>query len=185
MGKFQCDISLTDHILDEKKWSADDLITVFQRIQDVYGYLPKEAIYRAAAHLGVSAAKAAGVASFYSQFREEPAGKYMISLCTGTACQVNGSENIAAAIEEVLGISDGETTADGLFTLEFTACIGCCSLAPAMMINGETYGSLTREKTIRILKEYISAEKRHAAEKSKEKIMRDTAGRIKEARRQQ
>ena len=94
-----------------------------------------------------------GVATFYTQFRLQPVGKYLIMLCQGTACHVNGSERIEAAISEELGIKDGETTEDGLFTLKCVACLGCCSLSPVMMINEETYGSLTPEKTIRILSE--------------------------------
>ena len=92
-----------------------------------------------------------GVATFYTQFRLKPVGKYLIMLCQGTACHVNGSERIENTIKEHLGICDGETTADGLFTLKNVACLGCCSLSPVMMINDETYGSLTPEKTVSIL----------------------------------
>ena len=94
-----------------------------------------------------------GVATFYTQFRLQPIGKYLIMLCQGTACHVNGSERIEAAIMEELKIKDGETTQDGIFTLKNVACLGCCSLSPVMMINGETYGSLTPEKTVNILRE--------------------------------
>ena len=93
-----------------------------------------------------------GVATFYSQFRLKPVGKYLIMLCQGTACHVNGSQRIEAAITQELGIADGETTDDGLFTLKNVACLGCCSLSPVMMINGETYGSLTPSKTVEILR---------------------------------
>ena len=94
-----------------------------------------------------------GVATFYTQFRLKPVGKYLIMLCQGTACHVNGSELIAAAIKDELGIVDGETTEDGLFSLKHVACLGCCSLSPVMMINGETYGSLTPDKAKTILRE--------------------------------
>ena len=94
-----------------------------------------------------------GVATFYSQFRLNPVGKYLIMLCQGTACHVNGSQQIEKTINEYLGIKDGETTDDGLFTLKNVACLGCCSLSPVMMINDETYGSLTPEKAISIFKE--------------------------------
>ena len=92
-----------------------------------------------------------GVATFYTQFRLQPVGKYLIMLCKGTACHVNGSDLIEKTITEALGIRDGETTEDGLFTLKNVACLGCCSLSPVMMINEETYGSLTPEKTRAIL----------------------------------
>ena len=93
-----------------------------------------------------------GVATFYSQFRLKPVGKYLIMLCQGTACHVNGSQRIEQAIKDELGISDGETTDDGLFTLKNVACLGCCSLSPVMMINDETYGRLTPDKAKEILR---------------------------------
>ena len=96
-------------------------------------------------------AKIFGVATFYTQFRFQAVGRYFIMLCKGTACHVNGSEIIEKTIFEELGIRDGETTADGLFTLKTVACLGCCSLSPVMMINEETYGSLTAQKVRDIL----------------------------------
>ena len=93
------------------------------------------------------------MATFYSYFRLEPMGTYQIMLCQGTACHVNGAERIRTAITQELGILNGETTEDGMFTLNEVACLGCCSLAPVMMINGDTYGKLTPESTIKILRE--------------------------------
>ena len=92
------------------------------------------------------------MATFYAQFRLEPVGKYLIMLCQGTACHVNGSELISAAITDELGIEDGQTTADGLFSLKHVACLGCCSLSPVMMINGVTYGSLTPDKAKKVIR---------------------------------
>ena len=109
--------------------------------------------------MSLTPAKVMGVATFYTQFRFKPVGKYLIMLCQGTACHVNGSERIEKAIKEELGISDGETTDDGLFTLKNVACLGCCSLSPVMMINEETYGSLTPEKVKTILKNLKEGEK--------------------------
>ena len=94
-----------------------------------------------------------GVATFYSQFRFRPVGKYLIMLCKGTACYVNGANAIANAISEEHGIGDNETTGDGLFSLSLVSCLGCCSLAPVMMINDQTYGSLTPDKAKAILRE--------------------------------
>jgi len=108
----------------------------------------------------VGPAKIMGVATFYSQFRLEPVGKYLIQLCQGTACHVNGSERIGRAIEDMLGIRDGETTADGLFTLKSVACLGCCSLSPVMMINGDAYGNLTPDKARSILMEIAAGEEK-------------------------
>lgn len=146
------DLSLMDEILDKYASVEGSLITILQKAQDIYGYLPTDVLYYIAEKIGSTPAKVMGVATFYSQFRLQPVGKYLIMLCQGTACHVNGSEKIEKAISEELGIIDGETTADGLFTLKNVACLGCCSLSPVMMINDETYGSLTPEKTKEILR---------------------------------
>ncbi len=150
-GSVQSDLSLLTPVLSEYKDTKGSLITILQKAQDIYGYLPTDVIYHVAEQTGNTPAKVMGVATFYTQFRLQPVGKYLIMLCQGTACHVNGSERIEAAICEELGIKDGETTADGLFTLKCVACLGCCSLSPVMMINEETYGSLTPEKAISIL----------------------------------
>ena len=149
----ESDLSLLAPVLTQYKGVKGSLITILQKAQDIYGYLPTDVIYHVAKETGNTPAKVMGVATFYTQFRLQPVGKYLIMLCQGTACHVNGSERIEAAICEELGIKDGETTADGLFTLKCVACLGCCSLSPVMMINEETYGSLTPEKAIRILSE--------------------------------
>ena len=146
------DLSLIKPVLDEYGDIKGSLITVLQQAQDIYGYLPTDVLYCIAERIGVSPANVMGVATFYSQFRLKPVGKYLIMLCQGTACHVNGSQRIEAAITQELGIADGETTDDGLFTLKNVACLGCCSLSPVMMINGETYGSLTPSKTVEILR---------------------------------
>jgi len=122
-----------------------------QKAQEIYGFLPKEVLYRIGEKLGVKPAKVMGTATFYSRFRLEPKGKYLVMLCSGTACHVGGSEKIAAAVSEYLGIENGRTTPDGIFTLEKVACLGCCSLAPVMMINGEVYGNLSGESAVGIL----------------------------------
>jgi NADH-quinone oxidoreductase subunit E len=130
-----------------------NLITILQKAQEIYGYLPREIIEHIADFMNLKTAKVYGVATFYTQFRFKPVGKYLIMLCKGTACHVNGAKNIEESVCEELGISDGETTEDGLFTLNNVACIGCCSLSPVMMINGETYGRLTSDKVKAVIKE--------------------------------
>lgn len=146
------DLSLLDDVLTKYGDSSSNLITILQNAQNIYGYLPKDVMYCIAEKVGVSPAEVMGVATFYSQFRLSPIGKYLIMSCQGTACHVNGSERISAAISEYLGISNGETTEDGLFTLENVACLGCCSLAPVIMINGEAYGNLTPDSAVAVLK---------------------------------
>lgn len=146
------DLSLINEVLEKYADVDGSLITILQHAQDIYGYLPTDVLYHIAEKIGSTPAKVMGVATFYSQFRLQPVGKYLIMLCQGTACHVNGSEKIEKAIKDELGISNGETTEDGLFTLKNVACLGCCSLSPVMMINDETYGSLTPEKAKEILR---------------------------------
>lgn len=147
------DFSLLEPCLQKYALVPGSLITILQNAQDIYGYLPVDVILHISQRTGIKVTKIMGVATFYSQFRLEPVGKYLIMLCQGTACHVNGSLQIEKTINEYLGIKDGETTEDGLFTLKNVACLGCCSLSPVMMINDDTYGSLTPEKTVSIFKE--------------------------------
>ncbi len=131
------------------------LITILQNAQEIYGYLSHEVMNYIAEETGIKPAKIYGVATFYAQFRMKPIGENLIMLCKGTACHVNGADIIEEAICEHLDIQDGETTEDGKFTLNNVACLGCCSLAPVMMIqsaNGdETYGNLTKDSIKEIL----------------------------------
>lgn len=146
------DLSLLDDILATYGGVSSNLITILQKAQNIYGYLPKDVMYHIAQNVGVTPAEVMGVATFYSQFRLSPIGKYLIMSCQGTACHVNGSERVLNAISEYLGIGNGETTEDGLFTLEEVACLGCCSLAPVIMINGEAYGNLTPDSAVEVIK---------------------------------
>lgn len=152
------DLTQLEPVLDELARIKGSLITILQKTQDIYGYLPKEAIAYISQRTNIAESEIMGVATFYTQFRLTPVGKYLIMLCQGTACHVNSSELILQTIQDELGIADGETTQDGLFSLKCVACLGCCSLSPVMMINDNTYGSLTPEKTKQILKELREAE---------------------------
>lgn len=158
----QSDLSLLDTVLDTYANVDGSLITILQKAQEIYGYLPQDVIRYISEKTGIKPAKIMGVATFYTQFRLQPVGKYLIMLCKGTACHVNGSDLIEKTITETLGIHDGETTEDGLFTLKNVACLGCCSLSPVMMINDETYGSLTPDKTKKILAELTAQAKEGA-----------------------
>ena len=146
------DLSLLDDILKEYGGVSSNLITILQKAQNIYGYLPKDVMYHIADNVGITPADVVGVATFYSQFRLTPIGKYLIMSCQGTACHVNGSERVLDAITSYLGIKSGETTDDGLFTVEEVACLGCCSLAPVIMINGEAYGNLTPDSAVEVIK---------------------------------
>ena len=154
----QSDFSKLKPVLDEYAQVPGSLITILQKAQEVYGYLPKDVMYHIAGAIGSTSAEVLGVATFYAQFRLSPIGKYNIMSCQGTACHVNGSERVSAAIATYLGLEAGQTTDDGLFTLEHVACLGCCSLAPVIMINGEAYGNLTPEKAINIIKDIQAKE---------------------------
>ena len=146
------DLSLLDDILKKYAHVRGSLITILQKAQEVYGYLPADVIYYIAEQTGCTPAKVMGVATFYTQFRLNPIGKNLIMLCKGTACHVNGADAVEKAICEELKIKDGETSADGLFSLKTVACLGCCSLSPVMMINEDTYGSLTPTKAVEIIR---------------------------------
>lgn len=154
------DLTFIDGVLGKYADVPGSLITVLQKTQDIYGYLPKEAIEKISDRMNIPESEIMGVGTFYTQFRFQPVGKYLIMLCQGTACHVNSSQLILETIKDELHINDGETTEDGLFSLKCVACLGCCSLSPVMMINDNTYGSLTPDKTKQILKEL-----REAAEK--------------------
>ena len=152
-GVTRYDYGELDKALEEYKGIEGSLITILQKAQEIYGYLPREVIEYISRALRLKPAKVYGVATFYTQFRFEPVGKYLIMLCKGTACHVNGAKAIEDAVFDELGIADGETTQDELFTLNCVACLGCCSLSPVMMINGETYGLLTGDKVREVIRE--------------------------------
>jgi len=126
-----------------KPLESGGLISVLQKAQDLYGYLSEDLIAFIATEMDIPAAKVYGVVTFYAQFRTQPIGKHCIMVCQGTACHVTGSRRVEESIAELLDIEEGETTDDGQFTLQSVACLGCCSLAPAMMIGNETHGKLT------------------------------------------
>lgn len=145
------DYTELDRYLDSLPSVRGMTIGLLQTVQAIYGYLPKEAIAHVAKRTGLSESKLYGVATFYAQFRMMPAGKHLIMLCQGTACHVNGADRVEQAICDELHIENGQTTDDQLFTLQTVACLGCCSLAPVMMIDGETYAGLTAERAVQIL----------------------------------
>ncbi len=141
-------------VLAEKGKDKGALIYLLQSAQELFGYIPIDAIEDISEATGVPAADIYGVITFYSQFRMKPMGKHVIRICEGTACHVNGAKGILTTLETELKIKVDETTEDGVFTLLSVACIGCCSLAPVIMIDNETYGSLTPDKTSQIIKKY-------------------------------
>ncbi len=132
--------------------TPESTIPLLQEIQRRYGYLPEEMMEAVACELGIHIADFYGVATFYSQFRFVPSGRHLIKVCKGTACHVAGADILFSAVSEELGVTEGGTTEDRLFTLEAVACLGCCSLAPVVMIDEKVYGKLTAGKARKILK---------------------------------
>ena len=136
----------------EKREGA--VIPLLQSAQETYGYIKEDSIHRICEVTGVPVSDIFGVITFYSQFRLKPLGKNVIKICEGTACHVNGANMILNTLIDELEIEVGETTSDGLFSLQSVACLGCCSLAPVIMINDNTYGNLTTDKIRKIVKQY-------------------------------
>lgn len=136
----------------------DALIAVLQDLQDAFGYLPERPLRYAARGLGIPLSRIYGVATFYNQFRFSAPGQHKIQVCRGTACHVSHSPAILAAVKAHLGVGEDQTTADGAFTLQTVACMGCCSLAPAMMVDETVYGRMTPDGAVTLL-DKIKAEK--------------------------
>lgn len=148
------------HIVEKyNQLSRDNLIPILQEIQEVYGYLPEPAIVELSSLMKISKSKIYGVATFYNQFKFSPKGKFHISICRGTACHVKGSQEILMALEQELTITSGETTKDGLFSLEVVACIGACGLAPVISVNGEFHANLKKSDIKEIIQSYKSNNK--------------------------
>jgi NADH:ubiquinone oxidoreductase subunit E len=160
--------AIMDETFTYRLWRYDgapgELIPLLQSAQEHFGYIPRRAIKYISAVTGIPEANIYGVITFYSQFRLQPMGRYVIRLCDGTACHVSGSRLLIDAVQDELSVEIGETSADGLFTLTTVACLGCCSLAPVMMVNDETHGRLTAASVRRILRDY----RRKAAEEAPE-----------------
>ena len=141
-------------IVEELKDQPGSLMPIMQKAQEIYGYLPIEVQTMISEWTGIPMEKIYGVATFYAQFALAPKGEYRISVCLGTACYVKGSQGVYDKISEVLGIGEGECTADGKFSLDSCRCVGACGLAPVMMINDDVYGRLTPDQVPAILQKY-------------------------------
>lgn len=131
----------------------DELIPLLQSVQRELGFLPEQALREIAHLIRLPEARVFGTATFYSQFRLKPVGKYMVRVCRGTACHVRGGSRIQREVEKQLGINPGESTTDLKFALETVACIGACAQAPTMVVDNEAYGKMTTKKVGEILKQ--------------------------------
>jgi NADH-quinone oxidoreductase subunit E len=158
-GDESLDLSLLDPIIARHKGKKGNVIPLLQGAQELYGFISKAAFEKLSKETGIPLSDMFGVATFYAQFRLSPVGKHIIKVCHGTACHVQNAVEITESIEEALRVKDGETTEDRFFTLESVACLGCCSLAPVMMIGDQTYGKLTGNEAVKIIKNIRLAEK--------------------------
>ncbi|GAA0725525.1 NADH-quinone oxidoreductase subunit NuoE [Clostridium malenominatum] len=130
------------------------LIAILHRAQKIFGYLPREVQDHIAETLHIPVSKVYGVVTFYSYFNTEPKGKYVISVCMGTACFVRGAGDVLHEFENKLKIKTGETSGDGLFTLDALRCVGACGLAPVVTVNDKVYGHVTKDQVAKLLENY-------------------------------
>ena len=147
-----------ESLFEEYKPIKDNLIQMLNEVQEHYGYIPKDAQKDLSEFLDIPMAEIYGVVTFYSRFTLKPKGKYNISVCLGTACYVKGSQKIMDRLKDRLQIEPGETTQDGIFSIEETRCVGACGLAPVFTVNGEVYGKATVKKLDEVLDGILNKE---------------------------
>jgi len=150
----EIDLTAANKVIDKYLDMKGALMPVLQEIQDEYGYIPEQTVHLVAERLNVYASQIYGVLTFYAQFHLEPRGKYIIRVCMGTACHVKGAGRIADTLSDRLKIGHAETTEDLKFTAEYVACIGACGMAPVIMVNDATYGSMTVQKMDEVIEKY-------------------------------
>ncbi|MGD1974942.1 MAG: NAD(P)H-dependent oxidoreductase subunit E [Desulfobacterales bacterium] len=134
--------------------SSEALLMIMQDISDIYNYVPPQVIPLLVKKLGVKESLIYSVATFYKTISLEPRGKYIVNVCTGTACHVRGAEKLMDALENRLEVTEGQTTNDGLFTLEAVRCIGCCASGPVITVNQDTHGGLDRSSVLQVIDDY-------------------------------
>ena len=147
-----------NEIIDSYDADKESLLMIMQDISDIYNYVPPEVIPTIVKRLEVNESLIYGVATFYKTISLEPRGKYIVSVCTGTACHVRGADKITDALEENLKIKKGQTSDDGLFTLEAVRCIGCCASGPVITVNKDTHGGLDRSRALEVVNIYKQPE---------------------------
>ncbi len=145
------DLTLLEPVLAERAGMDGSLIPILQKTQDTYGYLPAEALTEISRATRIPLSKVYGVVTFYAQFSLVPKGKHTVRVCRGTACHVRGGKSVLTTAKRVLGVGDGETTEDMMFTLETVACLGACALAPVAVIDGTYYGKVTAQRMEQII----------------------------------
>ena len=153
-AEIEIDWETIKNIINSYKGNPEALLMIMQDISDIYNYVPPEVIPLLVEKLGVKESLIYSVATFYKTISLEPRGKYIVSVCTGTACHVRGAEKITDALQNKLAIQEGQTSEDGLFTLEAVRCIGCCASGPVITVNQDTHGGLNRSSVLKVIDEY-------------------------------
>ena len=155
-NKISCNaIAQINAICKEHNNDPGELINILHETQNAFGYLPSDVQMLVARNLGIPASRVNGIVSFYAFFTEKPKGKHPISVCMGTACYVRGSEKVLDEVRKVLGIDPGQTTPDGIFSLDCLRCVGACGLAPVMTVDGKVYGNVDPKNVKSILESLI------------------------------
>lgn len=148
------DLSDIRKIIQQYRGGKEILIPLLENIQAIYGYVPKESVELISKKLRIYPVEIYGILTFYTQFYLTPRGRHTIKVCRGTACHVMGGKEILDCVSNKLGISEGETTTDGMFSLERVACLGCCGMAPVVVIDNDFYGRSTIQKVDKLLEKY-------------------------------
>jgi NADH:ubiquinone oxidoreductase subunit E len=151
------DLASLPEIIGRERPSPSDLIPILQRVQHAYGYLPEPVVDEIARLTGIPASRIYGVVTFYAQFSTVPSGRHKVCVCQGTACHVRGGDEVLRAVRKDLSIAPGETTPDLDFTLDTVACLGACSFAPVMTVDGQYFGKMKGSRVGPILDESRSA----------------------------
>lgn len=151
------EMQVVESIIGNYGARTESLLMILQDISEVYNYVPPEVIPLLSERLGVRESTIYSVATFYKTISLEPRGKYIVQVCTGTACHVRGAGKVLQALEEKLDVQEGQTTGDSLFTLEAVRCVGCCASGPVITVNKETHGGLDRSSVVKLIDEYKKA----------------------------
>ncbi|MFQ6036176.1 MAG: NADH-quinone oxidoreductase subunit NuoE, partial [Sedimentisphaerales bacterium] len=172
----ELDLTFIDQAVEKIGTGEEKVLEILQAVQNHLGYLPQEALERVCELTKITPASIAGVSTFYNQFRRRPAGRHTIHVCVGTACHVKGAERIYESFRRYLDIPEGEDTdSQKLFTIEKIACLGCCTLAPAVQIGQVTYGHLTPDRVAMVITDFLNYEESKASQRRKMRRLRGKA----------
>lgn len=142
------------NLIEELKDKKGNTIMILHKVQEIYGYIPRDVAMEISSMLNIPLAKIYGIITFYHLFKLKKPGQYKVSVCMGTACYLKGGNDLLAEMENILGVGLNTATEDGLFSIEAVRCLGCCGLAPVISINGKVYGNLSKDQLPEILGKY-------------------------------